>query len=85
MMTGMVADLSQGKKQITDAVIGGTALSKFQAMMEAQGVAKETAQSLCSAHTDYYTVLRKAIHQAELTTATEGKIKIIMIIIMSHD
>ncbi|KAG7218927.1 hypothetical protein INR49_019427 [Caranx melampygus] len=71
-MTGRAPDLSLGKKQISDAVIGGTALSKFQAMMEAQGVAKETAQSLCSAHSDYYSVLRKAVHQTELTTPTEG-------------
>ncbi|KAK5896257.1 hypothetical protein CgunFtcFv8_009877 [Champsocephalus gunnari] len=43
-MTGSVSDLSEGRRKISDAVIGGAALSKFQAMMEAQGVANETAR-----------------------------------------
>lgn len=72
MMTGLVSELSEGKKRISDAVITGAALSKFQAMMEAQGVAKETAQQLCSSHTDYYSVLRKSKHQTELKTQDSG-------------
>ncbi|KAM9334525.1 thymidine phosphorylase [Symphorus nematophorus] len=71
-MTGLVSDLSEGRGKISDAVIGGAALSKFQAMMEAQGVANETARSLCSAHTDYYSVLRKSEHQMELKTPADG-------------
>lgn len=71
-MTGKVSDLSEGRKQISDAVIGGAALSKFQAMMEAQGVANETARSLCSAHADYYRILRKSEHQMELKTPADG-------------
>ncbi|XP_076579008.1 thymidine phosphorylase isoform X1 [Chaetodon auriga] len=72
MMTGMVSDQSEGRRKISDAVIGGAALSKFQAMMEAQGVANETARSLCSAHTDYYSILRKSQHQMDLKTPAEG-------------
>lgn len=75
MMTGLVYDLSEGRRQISEAVIGGAALSKFQAMMEAQGVANETARALCSAHTDYYSILRKSEHQIELETPAEGKNK----------
>ena len=71
-MTGSVSDLSEGRRKISDAVIGGAALSKFQAMMEAQGVANDTARSLCSAHSDYYSVLRKAEHQMELKMPTDG-------------
>lgn len=71
-MTGLVSDLSEGSKRISEAVIGGTALSKFQAMMEAQGVAKQTAQTLCSASTDYFSVLRKSEHQTELKTPEDG-------------
>ncbi|KAK9525975.1 hypothetical protein VZT92_016639 [Zoarces viviparus] len=71
-MTGSVSDLSEGRRRISGAVIGGAALSKFQAMMEAQGVANETARSLCSAHTDYYSVLRKSEHQMELKTPADG-------------
>ncbi|XP_073336596.1 thymidine phosphorylase [Pagrus major] len=72
MMTGLVSDQSEGRKKISDAVIGGAALSKFQAMMEAQGVANETARSLCSAHKDAYRVLRRAEHQLELEASEEG-------------
>ncbi|XP_038563822.1 thymidine phosphorylase [Micropterus salmoides] len=72
MMTGLVSNLSEGRRQISDAVIGGAALSKFQNMMEAQGVANEKARSLCSAHTDYYTVLRKSERQMELKTPADG-------------
>ncbi|KAF6738444.1 Thymidine phosphorylase [Oryzias melastigma] len=71
-MTGLATDLSQGRKKISDAVIGGAALSKFQAMMEAQGVAKETARELCSAHTDYFKVFRKSEHQMELKAPADG-------------
>lgn len=71
-MTGLVSDLSEGSKRISEAVIGGTALSKFQAMMEAQGVAKQTAQTLCSASTDYFSVLRKSEQQTELKTPEDG-------------
>lgn len=72
-MTGMVPDLSEGRKQIHEAVTGGAALSRFQAMLEAQGVAREAAMQLCSAHTDYFKVLRKSEHRLELRSGAEGK------------
>nr|XP_043872202.1 thymidine phosphorylase isoform X1 [Solea senegalensis] len=72
MMTAAAPDLSEGRKRVADAVASGAALLRFQAMMEAQGVAKETARSLCSAHTDYFTVLRKSEHQTELVTSADG-------------
>ncbi|XP_030005653.1 thymidine phosphorylase [Sphaeramia orbicularis] len=71
-MTGLVSELPEGKKRISDAVVSGAALSKFQAMMEAQGVARETAQQLCSTHTNYYSILRKSKHQMELKTQDSG-------------
>uniref|UniRef100_A0A3Q3GQN8 Thymidine phosphorylase n=1 Tax=Kryptolebias marmoratus TaxID=37003 RepID=A0A3Q3GQN8_KRYMA len=72
-MTGIASSLSEGRKKISEAVIGGAALSKFNAMMVAQGVTMETARSLCSAHTDYYSVLRKSEHQVELPAPAGGK------------
>ncbi|XP_068995522.1 thymidine phosphorylase [Embiotoca jacksoni] len=72
VMNGSVSNQSEGSKQISDAVIGGAALSKFQAMMEAQGVASDAAQLLCSAHTDYFRVLRKSEYQIELEAPAEG-------------
>ncbi|XP_074554722.1 thymidine phosphorylase [Halichoeres trimaculatus] len=74
-MTGSASDLSEGKKKISDAVIGGAALKKFQNMIEKQGVAKETAHSLCSAKTDYFSIMRKSKHQVELKTPAEGIIE----------
>lgn len=72
LMTGRASDLSEGRRQISEAVIGGAALRSFQHMMEAQGVTNETARRLCSAHVDYFTVLRKSEHQVELKTSDDG-------------
>ncbi|KAM7378560.1 hypothetical protein PAMA_013453 [Pampus argenteus] len=72
MLTGLVSSLSEGSRRISEAVIGGAALSKFQAMMEAQGVAKDAIQSLCSAHSDYFSILRKSEHHIELKTPEDG-------------
>lgn len=73
MMSGQAADQSDGRRRIEEAVANGAALSRFQAMMEAQGVAKEVAAGLCSTHSDYYRVLRKAEHQLELSSPADGK------------
>lgn len=72
-MTGAVTDLSEGRRHISEAVIGGAALSRFQAMMEAQGVARAAAAHLCSAHTDYFKVLRKSEYQLELKAEADGE------------
>lgn len=71
-MTGAVADLAEGRRRVSEAVIGGAALSRFQAMMEAQGVAREAAAQLCSAHGDYFKVLRKSEHRLELQCEGDG-------------
>lgn len=73
MMSGQAADQSDGRRRIREAVMDGTALSRFQAMMEAQGVAKEVAAALCSTHSDYYRVLRRAEHQLELSSPADSK------------
>ncbi|KAM4711941.1 thymidine phosphorylase isoform 2-T2 [Anableps anableps] len=72
VMTDLAPGLSEGRTQIYDAVIGGAALSKFEAMMTAQGVANQTARTLCSAHADYYSILRKSEHQLELEAPADG-------------
>ncbi|XP_053199980.1 thymidine phosphorylase isoform X3 [Scomber japonicus] len=72
MMTGLASSQSEGIRQISEAVIGGAALSKFEAMMEAQGVDREVARSLCSTQTDYFKILRKSKHQTELKTPEDG-------------
>lgn len=72
VMTNLAPGLSEGRKQISDAVIGGAALAKFEAMMTAQGVTNETARTLCSAHTDYFSILRKSENQLELEISSDG-------------
>ncbi|KAM9705568.1 thymidine phosphorylase isoform 1-T2 [Menidia menidia] len=71
-LVGLAPDIPEGRKQISAAVNTGAALSKFQAMMEAQGVDKEVAQALCSPHTDYYRILRKSTHELELKAPADG-------------
>ncbi|CAN9508384.1 unnamed protein product [Ophioblennius macclurei] len=71
-MTNLASDISDGKKKISEAVIGGAALSKFQAMMEKQGVDAATARKLCSADVDYFTVLKKSASQKELKAPSDG-------------
>lgn len=75
MMSGRAANQSEGRKRIREAVMGGAALSRFQAMMEAQGVAKEAAAALCAADSDYHRVLRRAEHQLELSSPADGEEK----------
>ena len=76
VMTGKVSSLSEGGRLITESVTGGAALAKFQAMMVAQGVSNENAQSLCSAQADYHSILRRADHQTELRTHTQGTLSL---------
>lgn len=71
-MTGLASDLEDGKKRICEAVSDGRALATFQRMMEAQGVASDTARALCSAHADYHRILRKSAHQTELKSSQDG-------------
>uniref|UniRef100_A0A8D3AB33 Thymidine phosphorylase n=1 Tax=Scophthalmus maximus TaxID=52904 RepID=A0A8D3AB33_SCOMX len=71
-MTGLTSDLAGGRKRVVDVVSSGAALLKFRDMMENQGVATDKARSLCSANSDYFSVLRKAEHQTELTTPAAG-------------
>ncbi|XP_072309990.1 thymidine phosphorylase [Eucyclogobius newberryi] len=84
MMTGVASNLSEGKTRISEAVTGGEALSKFQAMMEAQGVTKETAQLLCSENADYYQVLRKSKTCIELKTQERGVVEDIDGLCLAH-
>lgn len=73
VMSGQAVDQSDGRRRIREAIVDGAALSRFKAMMEAQGVAKEVAAALCSTHSDYYRVLRRAEHHLELSSPAEGK------------
>ncbi|XP_046878574.1 thymidine phosphorylase [Hypomesus transpacificus] len=74
VMNSRSASLEEGKRVVARTLQDGSALAKFQAMMQAQGVAKHVACSLCSAHTEYYSVLRRAQNQTELETQRQGTV-----------
>ncbi|XP_067110992.1 thymidine phosphorylase isoform X2 [Osmerus mordax] len=74
VMSSRSASLEEGKRAVARTLQDGSALAKFQAMMQAQGVANHVACSLCSAHTDYYSVLRRAQNQTELKTQRQGTV-----------
>ncbi|XP_062339713.1 thymidine phosphorylase isoform X2 [Osmerus eperlanus] len=73
VMSSRSASLEEGKRAVARTLQDGSALAKFQAMMQAQGVANHVACSLCAAHTDYYRVLRRAQNQTELETQRQGQ------------
>lgn len=72
-MSGRSATLEAGQKAISDVLINGKALQKFQAMLEAQGVTAHISQSLCSERAEYFTHLKCAQYQTELEALDEGK------------
>ncbi|XP_053364831.1 thymidine phosphorylase [Clarias gariepinus] len=73
-MSGRSATLEAGQKAISDVLMNGKALQKFQAMLEAQGVTAHISQSLCSERAEYFTHLKCAQYQTELEALDEGTV-----------
>ncbi|KAJ8261714.1 hypothetical protein GJAV_G00157480 [Gymnothorax javanicus] len=73
-MCGKAPSAKDGEIDIRKALESGSALQKFQEMMQAQGVSKENARILCSTDSDYFKVLRQARSQVELDVQTEGTV-----------
>lgn len=71
-MIRMVDTLARGKQAISRALESGKALSRFQAMLQAQGTPAEVAESLCSTDSDYFSVLRRAEFSTELEVQEGG-------------
>uniref|UniRef100_H3AY36 Thymidine phosphorylase n=1 Tax=Latimeria chalumnae TaxID=7897 RepID=H3AY36_LATCH len=71
--------LQSGMEQIGRVLDNGTALLKFQAMLEAQGVQAGIARSLCQGNgdVDYFRVMGRAQHQEELRAEKEGVVEAI--------
>lgn len=72
-MSGRAATLEAGQKAISEVLMNGMALQKFQAMLEAQGVAAHISHSLCSEKAEYFKHLRRAQYQTELEALDDGK------------
>nr|XP_033815235.1 thymidine phosphorylase isoform X2 [Geotrypetes seraphini] len=66
-----------GCEKIGETLGNGSALRKFQAMLEAQGVKHATAQALCAEKVDYFQIFRLAPYQEELHAENEGTVETI--------
>lgn len=67
----------RGFEIIGETLDNGSALRKFQAMLEAQGVEHGTAQALGAENADYFQILRCAQHQEVLKAEKEGTVETI--------
>lgn len=72
-MSGRSATLEAGQKAISEVLMNGKALQKFQAMLEAQGVAAHISHTLCSEKAEYFKHLRRGQYQTELQALDDGK------------
>lgn len=72
-MSGRSSTLENGQNAISNVLTNGMAMQKFQAMLEAQGVAAHVAQNLCSDQTDYFQYMRPTNYQTVLTASDDGK------------
>ncbi|XP_035384638.1 thymidine phosphorylase [Electrophorus electricus] len=73
-MSGRSPTLQTGQEEISRVLTNGEALHKFQAMLEAQGVSKDTAQALCSENIDYFNLIPRAEYQTEFEALDNGTV-----------
>ncbi|XP_030072984.1 thymidine phosphorylase [Microcaecilia unicolor] len=66
-----------GCEMIGETLDNGSALRKFQAMLEAQGVKQATAQALCAEKVDYFQIFRCAQCQEVLHSENGGTVETI--------
>nr|XP_055047178.1 thymidine phosphorylase-like [Misgurnus anguillicaudatus]XP_055047179.1 thymidine phosphorylase-like [Misgurnus anguillicaudatus] len=66
--------LENGKNMILQKLKNREALKKFQAMLVAQGVTADAAQSLCADDADYFKHMKRAAHQTELKAQHDGTV-----------
>lgn len=72
--SGRADSRPQGAARIAKALDDGSALSTFQAMLQAQGVAADVARALCAGtEEERRRVLGWACAQEELMTQSDGK------------
>ncbi|KAK1790376.1 hypothetical protein P4O66_014268 [Electrophorus voltai] len=73
-MSGRSPTLQTGQEEISRVLTNGEALHKFQAMLEAQGVSKDTARALCSENIDYFNLIPRAEYQTEFEALDNGTV-----------
>ncbi|XP_072452518.1 thymidine phosphorylase isoform X2 [Notamacropus eugenii] len=75
-LNGQAPTLAQGAAQVGATLDNGSALGRFQAMLEAQGVAPNLAQALCSGSpAQRQGLLPTAPTKEELKTTSEGTVE----------
>nr|XP_023966468.1 thymidine phosphorylase [Chrysemys picta bellii] len=73
---GKAGSVGQGAARIAASLADGSALGKFQAMLQAQGVEAGVAQALCTGTEEQrYQVLGRARGQEELPAAQDGTVQ----------
>lgn len=81
-MSGQSATQEAGQKAISEVLMNGMALQKFQAMLEAQGVCARISQALCSEKAEYFKYLKPAQYKTELKATDDGNAyKICMLLV----
>ncbi|XP_060759684.1 thymidine phosphorylase [Neoarius graeffei] len=73
-MSGQSATQEAGQKAISEVLMNGMALQKFQAMLEAQGVSACISQALCSEKAEYFKYLKPAQYKTELKATDDGTV-----------
>ncbi|XP_076861380.1 thymidine phosphorylase isoform X2 [Brachyhypopomus gauderio] len=73
-LSGRSSTLQCGQEEISRVLTNGEALQKFRAMLEAQGVSKDHAQTLCLENTDYSKLIRRSEYQTELQSLNDGTV-----------
>lgn len=70
-----VTSPKEGCKQVQKSLSDGSALQKFQAMLEAQGVSSEDAHKLCDPEGDVWSVLKKSKDKKEIVSDKTGYVE----------
>ncbi|XP_074083259.1 thymidine phosphorylase [Macrotis lagotis] len=84
-LNGQAPTLARGVAQVGETLVNGSALSRFQAMLEAQGVAPSLAQALCSGSpAQRQGLLPTAPTKEELRTVSEGTVEQIRALPLAH-
>lgn len=71
---GVASGLQEAYNILNGTLHNGAAISKFAAMMKAQGVQAEIADSLCEKDVDVFDILPKTPYSTEIKTNMSGKV-----------
>ncbi|GFN75613.1 thymidine phosphorylase [Plakobranchus ocellatus] len=70
-----ISDVDEGSRLIRQSLQDGSALKKFQEMLQAQNVSTEHAQKLCDPEGDVWSVLERSASQSEIFSSKTGYVQ----------